>query len=214
MTELSSDTHQALLDRVDRVEMHVDANGSSEEKNDLLPKLVDLRQAITDLTVHYDARVSEVKERNQQALTELRKLATRVKCVHERTPEKRPTQDKRPTQEKENGCANGECKTESEPAEGSPAPLLVPKAIPLWQPGSNWTPEYTEEFGWWCPSSAGPTCQSEFFPDVDVPWAEVAGGSPGFGSPGRVTFIPTPSPDWSVGVPAGALFPVYGDRTP
>jgi hypothetical protein len=204
MAELSSETHDALLERVDRVETHVDANGTDEEKKDLMPKLVDLRQAISDLTVHYDARLSEVKERNQQALAELRKLATKVKCAHEHVPEK----SKVANHEKEN-CSNGAVQREvpaGVPADASPpAPLRVPRAVPVWEPASNWAPEYSDEYGWWVPVSGGPTCPSEFFPDV--PWAEIS-GSPGVGTPkSRMSFIPTPSPDWSVGVvPPGSLF--------
>lgn len=207
MTELSSDTHMALLDRVDRVEIHVDANGTAEEKKDLLPKLVDLRQAITDLTVHYDARLSEVKERNQQALAELKKLATHV---NKSKNEHEPKPARGASQEKEN-CRNGTVQSEVPPADAAPAPLLVPKAMPVWEPATTWA-EYSEEYGWYSQGSGGPTCPSEFFPEI--PWAEVS-GSPGVGTPkSRISFIPTPSPDWSVGVPPGTLLFPCGDTTP
>merc|ERR1719428_890595 len=68
------------------MEQHLEGQGSDSEKDALLPKLVDLRKAIGDMTAHYDARLAEVKERNLQALQELQKLDRRVKA---RAPEKK-----------------------------------------------------------------------------------------------------------------------------
>merc|ERR1719335_1513961 len=69
-----------LLQRIDVLQQHV-AGGKDEDK--ILPRLDNLRAAIGEMTARYDARLSEVKDRNQHALSELQKLAGRLQRVKE-----------------------------------------------------------------------------------------------------------------------------------
>jgi len=69
-----------LLERIDVLQKHV-AGGKDEDK--ILPRLDNLRAAIGEMTSRYDARLSEVKDRNQHALSELQKLAGRLQRVKE-----------------------------------------------------------------------------------------------------------------------------------
>jgi hypothetical protein len=170
---------------VDQVEQRVEVDGTEEEKEDLLPKLVGLRKAISDMTEHYDAKLSEVKERNQQALAELKKLQNRVKCSHERaTP----------------AAAGSPAGKEIDHPGLHQGPLMVPQPHAMWDAYApvctgGWATEYGPEWHWWGTCSGGPTCEAEFFPGI--PFATVQESSPC--SPrSPVSFVPTPSPDlWS-----------------
>jgi hypothetical protein len=198
-----------LLGRVDQVEQRVEVEGTEEEKEDLLPKLVGLRKAISDMTEHYDAKLSEVKERNQQALAELKKLQNRVKCAHERappaaaSPSGKENRQQTPDNESEDApgiaCCPQVFETTVQDMDNQ-GPLIVPQPHPMWEAYTPcctgvWTTEYGPEWHWWGACSGGPTCEAEFFPGV--PWATVQEGSPC--SPrSPVSFVPTPSPDlWS-----------------
>jgi len=204
---VSPGTAGLLLGRVDQVEQRVEVEGTEEEKEDLLPKLVGLRKAISDMTEHYDAKLSEVKERNQQALAELKKLQNRVKCAHERVP---PAVATSPVTGKENVQQPPDNASEEAPGccpqvpgemdMDIQGPLIVPQPYAMWETYPQcctgaWTTEYGPEWHWWGTCSGGPTCEAEFFPGV--PWATVQEGSPC--SPrSPVSFVPTPSPDlWS-----------------
>jgi len=206
---VSPGTAGLLLGRVDQVEQRVEVEGTEEEKEDLLPKLVGLRKAISDMTEHYDAKLSEVKERNQQALAELKKLQNRVKCAHERappaaaSPSGKENRQQTPDNESEDApgiaCCPQVFETTVQDMDNQ-GPLIVPQPHPMWEAYTPcctgvWTTEYGPEWHWWGACSGGPTCEAEFFPGV--PWATVQEGSPC--SPrSPVSFVPTPSPDlWS-----------------
>jgi hypothetical protein len=201
---VSPGTAGLLLGRVDQVEQRVEVEGTEEEKEDLLPKLVGLRKAISDMTEHYDAKLSEVKERNQQALAELKKLQNRVKCCHERAPsvaESPSGKENRRTQTPDNESADAPACCPPVQEVDNQGPLIVPQPHAMWEAyspccASAWTPEYGSEWHWWGPCG-GPTCEAEFFPGV--PWATVQAGSPcSPRSRSPVSFVPTPSPDlWS-----------------
>jgi hypothetical protein len=195
---------------VDQVEHRVEVEGTEEEKEDLLPKLVGLRKAISDMTEHYDAKLSEVKERNQQALAELKKLQNRVKCAHERVPPPvaaSPAGKENMQQPPDNASAEAAGHACCPPVQEEihmdhPGPLIVPQPYAMWEPynpccDGAWNSEYGPEWHWWGTCSGGPTCEAEFFPGV--PWATVQEGSPCTRSPrSPVSFVPTPSPDlWS-----------------
>lgn len=66
---------ELLLDAVRQVERNV---AGTEEEARIVPKLDDLRTAIGEMSSHYDARLLEVKERNQHALEQLQKLSERL----------------------------------------------------------------------------------------------------------------------------------------
>jgi hypothetical protein len=205
---VSPGTAGLLLGRVDQVEQRVEVEGTEEEKEDLLPKLVNLRKAISDMTEHYDAKLSEVKERNQQALAELKKLQTRVKCAHERAPQsvsESPAGKENQQQPPDNATAEapGCCPPVQEAIHvDNQGPLIVPQPYAMWDAYNPcchgaWNAEYGPEWHWWGTCGGGPTCEAEFFPGV--PWATVREDSPCSRSPrSPVSFVPTPSPDlWS-----------------
>jgi hypothetical protein len=67
-----------LLKRIATLEAHV---AGSPEASVILPRLDNLRTAIGEMTSRYDARLTEVKARNQQALGALRSLSERLERV-------------------------------------------------------------------------------------------------------------------------------------
>jgi len=207
---VSPGTAGLLLGRVDEVEQRVEVDGTEEEKEDLLPKLVGLRKAISDMTEHYDAKLSEVKERNQQALAELKKLQNRVKCSHERatpaaagSPAGKENRQQPPDNAGASPAHSGGaacCPAEIDHPGLHQGPLMVPQPHAMWDAYApvctgGWATEYGPEWHWWGTCSGGPTCEAEFFPGI--PFATVQEGSPC--SPrSPVSFVPTPSPDlWS-----------------
>jgi hypothetical protein len=206
---VSPGTAGLLLGRVDQVEQRVEVEGTEEEKEDLLPKLVGLRQAISDMTEHYDAKLMEVKERNQQALAELKKLQNRV-MRHERVPPPVPASPSAGKENRQQAPDNASaeapgpacCPVPEEIHMDLQGPLIVPQPYAVWEPynpccSGAWNTEYGPEWHWWGTCGGGPTCEAEFFPGV--PWATVQEGSPCSRSPrSPVSFVPTPSPDlWS-----------------
>lgn len=71
-----------LLERIATLERHV---AGSPEASAVLPRLDNLRAAIGEMTSRYDARLTEVKARNQQALSALRSLSERLERVKNAT---------------------------------------------------------------------------------------------------------------------------------
>jgi hypothetical protein len=172
---------------VDQVEQRVEVEGTEEEKEDLLPKLVGLRKAISDMTEHYDAKLSEVKERNQQALAELKKLQNRVKCAHERappaaaSPSGKENRQQTPDNESEDApgiaCCPQVFETTVQDMDNQ-GPLIVPQPHPMWEAYTPcctgvWTTEYGPEWHWWGACS-GPDLRGGVLP----------GSSVGYGSRG------------------------------
>lgn len=72
-----------LLQRIATLERHV---AGSPEASAILPRLDNLRTAIGEMTSRYDARLTEVKARNQQALSALKNLSERLERVKHATP--------------------------------------------------------------------------------------------------------------------------------
>jgi len=75
---MQSNSAERILARVSMVEETVGASATEEEKADMLPRLQTLRSAIGEITGSYEDRLKHVKDRNSQALDELRKLSDRV----------------------------------------------------------------------------------------------------------------------------------------
>jgi len=71
-----------LLKRIAMLEQHV---AGSSEATAILPRLDGLRTAIGEMTSRYDARLTEVKSRNQQALSALKSLSERLERVKHQT---------------------------------------------------------------------------------------------------------------------------------
>lgn len=63
---------------VEKIRENLTRKGTSAEKDALLPKLQEIQKAIGQMTVQYDERLLEVRERNHEALEELMKIAGRV----------------------------------------------------------------------------------------------------------------------------------------
>jgi len=217
-----------LLERVEVVQQRVEV-GTEEEKKALLPKLESLRQAIADLTAHYDAKLSEVKDRNQLALNELQKLDRRVKA---RATDKENQENK--AKEEAAAAPKPKPKVKAEKKPERLAPLLAPRPrpVPMAHEHFAWEPEvYSADHlpwdAWSMPAYVPvPTGQAEFFANdgdvhTDQIWSpcasrpvnvEILGEacpSPGLAASPALTFIPTPSPDWAdhamVDVSVGSL---------
>jgi hypothetical protein len=192
-----------LLAAVRQVEQKV--TGTEEEAR-ILPKLDDLRTAIGDLSSHYDARLTEVKERNQQALDQLNKLAERLRRFSTARAESKK-QDQSSAHEVSSTAAStvhpaelGEVQPELVGAElaefqtqaGSPAAFWTPSELPteFTTPGGPW------EGDQWAPPARAP-------PTRPPPEARARGLSP------DPSGFRTPSPEWSPRY-SGSILRPYG----
>jgi hypothetical protein len=84
-----SNVQAHLLKRIATLEQHV---AGSPDASKILPRLDNLRTAIGEMTSRYDARLTEVKARNQQALSALRSLSERLERVKHVTSTSEPTE--------------------------------------------------------------------------------------------------------------------------
>lgn len=207
-----------LLQRVEVVEQRVEVSGTDEEKQKLLPRLLDLRKAVGDMTAHYDARLAEVKERNLLALQELQKLDRRVKA---RAPENKENNQENSEKPKPKEKPKEKVRAERPMKPERFAPLLAPRPRAAWETWEGaWGHGLEADVPWdsWSlPTCAPfPTGQAEFFPSApggeihtDLLWSPGAArrsphepsllGSPLLCASPALTFIPTPSPDWEDG---------------
>lgn len=74
---MSASPQEILLSRVAAIESNL-ATGTDEEKAELMPKLAALRAAVDAMNAAYEERLSEVRERNATAMSELQNLSKRV----------------------------------------------------------------------------------------------------------------------------------------
>jgi hypothetical protein len=185
-----------LLAAVRQVERKV---AGTEEEERILPKLDELRAAIGEMSSHYDARLSEVKKRNQHALEKMEKLSEhlhRFSAMRSADPPKAQA----PAREVEGRAASPDFRaagaSEVQEAMGSelaefPSGLVSPTASAFWSPAEFHGPCESSGSDPWTPPARPPPRARDVSPS-------------GFR---------TPSPEWSprdAHVMPGALLRPYG----